>query len=251
MVSIGFSWIFSTDVKKMKNKKINLLDPQNIKENLDSFENGLIYTKDEGRRPLARYASFDYCFNYFQGFGDKKELVHKNNIQNSCLHLGFYLASWGMYRGSTFLLQKSVKIFESLIEYIASDECDVWDIDVDKYTDKNINKLIECGKKIEEKLDVHETKKATDTLITKIMLGVFGNVPAFDGYFRSGSNLGTFNKHSLKEISSFYDKYKKIISDEATRIKTFEFHEDEANDRSYTKAKIIDMIFFIEGYKND
>ena len=147
-------------------KEINFLNTNNIKENLGSFENGLIYSKDEGHHPLARYASFDYCFNYFQGFKDKKELSHKNNIQNSCLHLGFYLASWGMYRGSTFLLQKSVKVFRQLIEYIASEKCDVWGIDVNTY-DENIDKLIRCAKKIEEKLDVHETKKATDTLVTK------------------------------------------------------------------------------------
>ena len=53
-------------------KEINFLNTNNIKENLGSFENGLIYSKDEGHHPLARYASFDYCFNYFQGFKDKK-----------------------------------------------------------------------------------------------------------------------------------------------------------------------------------
>ena len=237
----------------MKKKEINLLNPKEIKKNLKSFENGLIYSKDEGRHPLARYASFDYCFNYFQGFKDKKDLANKNNIQNSCLHLGFYLANWGMYRGSTFLLQKSVKIFENLIkDYIASEECDdIWSIDADKYTEGNINKLIECGKKIEEKLNVHETKKATDTLVTKIMLGIFGNVPAFDSYFRSGSKLRTFNEYSLKQIKEFYDDNREFISNSAKEIKTFEYHSGEAGNRSYTKAKIIDMIFFIEGYKNE
>ena len=106
-------------------------------------------------------------------------------------------------------------------------------------------------KKIEEKLNVHETKKATDTLVTKIMLGVFGNIPAFDSYFRNGSKLGAFNKYSLEEISRFYDKHSKTISDKAIKIKTFEYHSGKASNRSYTKAKIIDMIFFIEGYKND
>lgn len=238
----------------MKKKEINFLNPKEIKKNIDSFEDGLFYAKDEGRHPLARYASFDYCFNYFQERyknGKIKTIADPKNMQLSCLQLGFYLASWGMYRGSTFLLQKSVKIFENLIKYIASDECDVWGIDVDKYMDENINKLIECGKKIKEKLDVHETKKATDTLITKIMLGVFGNTPAFDGYFRPGSNLGTFNKHSLEQVHNFYKKHSKIINDEATRIKTFEYHSGETSSRSYTKAKIIDMIFFIEGYKNE
>ena len=41
-----------------------------------------------------------------------------------------------MYRGSTFLLQKSVKIFEPLIEYVASQDCDVWGIDIDTYDEK-------------------------------------------------------------------------------------------------------------------
>ena len=235
--------------KNMKKKEINLLNPKEIKKNLKSFENGLIYSKDEGRHPLARYASFDYCFNYFQGFKDKKELAYKNNIQNSCLHLGFYLASWGMFHNS-LLLQKSIKFYEPLIKYIASERCNVWDIDVNEYTDPNIERLIKCGKDIKNILG---NKGITDTLVTKIMLGVFGNVPAFDTYFKIGSNLGTFNKHSLEEIYCFYNNtdYLKIISDEATKIKTFEYNSGKASNRPYTKAKIIDMIFFIEGYKNE
>ena len=156
-----------------------------------------------------------------------------------------------MYRGSSLLLKKSVKVYEPLIKYIASKECDVWDIDVDKYNGDNINKLIRCRKIIVQKLKIKQ--KNMDTLVTKIMLGVFGNVPAFDTYFKIGSNLGTFNKHSLEEIYCFYNNadYSKIVSDEATKIKTFEYHVGEAGNRSYTKAKIIDMIFFIEGYKNE
>lgn len=233
----------------MKKKEIDLLNSKKIKKNLDSFKEGLIYSKDEGRHPLARYASFDYCFNYFQEFRDKTELANKNNIQNSCLHLGFYLASWGMYRGSADLLQKSVKIFEPLIKYIASKECDVWGVDVDSYTEGNISKLIECQKIIEKELKIDQKDK--DILVTKIMLGVFGNVPAFDTYFKSGSNLGTFNRQALQQISVFYKKRKKIIDDEAKKIKTFEYQTGKNDSRQYTKAKIVDMIFFIEGYKND
>jgi len=230
----------------MKKKEINLLNQKEIKENLAFFEGGFFDARDAGRHPLERYASFDYCFNYFQGFKDKRELA-KNNIQNSCLHLGFYLASWGMFHNS-FLLQKSIKFYEPLIKYIASEKCGVWDIDADEYTDTNIEKLIKCGENIKDKLG---NNRVTDTLVTKIMLGVFGNVPAFDSYFKSGSNLGTFNKHSLKEISCFYESHSKIISDEAIRIKTFEYHSGKESSRLYTRAKIIDMIFFIEGYKND
>jgi hypothetical protein len=74
------------------------------------------------RNPTARYASFDYCFNYFQAFrerDDVKSIAADDHRQLSCLQLGFYLASWGMLRGSTDLLQRSVKHLVPLIETIA------------------------------------------------------------------------------------------------------------------------------------
>lgn len=233
-------------------QKISLLNKEIIKKNLDSFENGLTDAKDDGRKPWARYASFDYCFNYFQGFKNKKELINKNNIQNSCLHLAFYLASWGMLRGSSFLLQKSIKFYEPLIKYISEKEKDFWKIDVLNYSEVNIERLIKCSGDIKKILSNNGKYKVSDTLITKIMLGVFGNVPALDSYFKIGSKLNTFNKYALKEISVFYntDNYAEIISKEANKIKTFEYHNGTKNKRSYTKAKVIDMIFFIEGYKN-
>lgn len=207
-----------------------------------------------------RYASFDYCFNYFQQFkdkDDKSELVE--NMQHSCLQLGFYLASWGMYRGSTFLLQKSAKVFEDIIKYIASPECNVWDIDVHNYSaGENISKLTTCEEKIREKLGKHDlvksngdilkNREATLTLTTKIMLGVFGNVPAFDSYFKVASGLDIFDKNSLKEIEKFYNKKKKLlIISKASKIKTFDYCDHKKTVRPYTKAKIVDMVFFQKG----
>ncbi|EKM28037.1 hypothetical protein VCHENC02_6024, partial [Vibrio harveyi] len=37
------------------------------------------------------------------------------DMEKSCLALGFYLASWGMFRGSSFMLEKSAKNFENLV----------------------------------------------------------------------------------------------------------------------------------------
>jgi hypothetical protein len=234
-------------VKNEKNKKINYIRQNEINTFIGIFE------KD--KRPQERYASFDYCFNYFQSYKDKKELIA--NIQTSCLQLGFYLASWGMYRGSTFLLQKSLKVFEPLITYIGSDECDVWNIDVDNYEETdNISKLIKCGETIKNKLGRHGDKKkeATDTLITKIMLGVFGNVPAFDAYFKNASNLKNFNENALREISFFYKKNQKQICKKALETKTFKFDDNNSSKikkQSYTKAKIIDMIYFTKGFEEN
>lgn len=40
------------------------------------------------------------------------------------LHLAFYLASWGMYRGSCFLLQKDYKVLSPVVEKVLKPEYD-------------------------------------------------------------------------------------------------------------------------------
>ena len=40
------------------------------------------------------------------------------------LHLAFYLASWGMYRGSSFLLQKDYKVLVPIVEEVLKPEYD-------------------------------------------------------------------------------------------------------------------------------
>lgn len=231
--------------------RINPLDIKTIEDNLREFKNGKRETKVEGRKPWARYASFDYCFNYFQSFDDKKALADNGNMEHSCLQLAFYLASWGMLRGSTFLLQKSIRFYQELVIYISEVDADFWQIDVPNYhTGGNIAKLLRCGKDIKLILSNKTGRdKVSDILITKIMLGVFGSVPAFDRYFMLGSGLGTFNETSLRQISHFYKEvdHSEILNQQANDTKTYDFDTGEESDRLYTKAKLIDMIFFIEG----
>ncbi len=81
-----------------------------IRKNISLFIDG-DGNKIVGRATYSRYASFDYCFNYFQEFKEQgriKQLSNSSNIQHSCLQLGYYLASWGMLRRKGFLLKKRV-----------------------------------------------------------------------------------------------------------------------------------------------
>ncbi len=202
----------------------------------------------QGIKPLERYASFDYCFNYFQSFrerGKLSELASPSCIQESCLQLGFYLASWGMLRGSSFLLGKSVKVFETLIEAIATADPVLWEIDTHCYTPENIQVLLDFGGKIRQHLNYGNGP--TDILVTKIMLGVFGNVPAFDSFFKKGFGVSTFSQRSLRKISTFYKTNSDLIDN--SRFATLDFMTGQPTQRFYTRAKVIDMIFFIEGGK--
>ena len=85
------------------------------------------YLRD--RDPNARYASFDYCFNHFQQHRTTSHLGEPTGMEASCLQLGFYLASWGMLRGSSDLLRRSARQLVPLVETIAEVPPEVWDLD--------------------------------------------------------------------------------------------------------------------------
>lgn len=86
-----------------------------------------------------RYTSFDYCFNHFQSLreaGELDRLRSGDGLQTGCMQLGFYLASWGMYRGSSKLLGKSARHLMPMIRAVANAEPELWTIDVDNsYSD--------------------------------------------------------------------------------------------------------------------
>lgn len=54
----------------------------------------------------GRYRSWEHCYSNFCHAREKVEV----DCDYLSLQLAFYLASWGMYRGSSFLLQKDYKI---------------------------------------------------------------------------------------------------------------------------------------------
>lgn len=211
-----------------------------LETNIKKYLNGDAHS--EGRKPDARYASFDYCFNYFQSFrnnGNTATLAKPANIQRSCLNLGFYLASWGMLRGSSNLLQKSARYLSPIIRVIAEADAALWKIDAHCYTDENIELLFDAVSKFRQ-----TQSDMSDILTTKIMLGVFGNVPAFDSQFKKGFR-GTFCRKTLRRIGECYEANRRII--ERYRIHTLDFATGKPTRHKYTRAKVIDMAFFIKG----
>ncbi len=86
---------------------------------------------------------------------------------------------------------------------------------------------------------------ASDILLTKIMLGTFGCVPAFDTYFKKGFGVSTFGRKALRKIGEFYTANAEVI--ERNRVQTLDFVSGVDTERRYTRAKVIDMIFFVAG----
>jgi hypothetical protein len=222
----------------------------NLEANLQRYLGGN-NTNPDGRDPTERNVSFDHCFNYFQSYreaGYTHDLASSGNVQLSCLHLGFYLASWGMLRNSK-LLRKNAKYLVPVVEVIATADASLWDIDADCYSSTNIQRLRELANKICTALP---GVSGTDTLKTKIMLGVFGSVPAFDTTFRRGCKeermVATFGERGLKKIAEFYQENETIVN--AYRVRTLDFSGGHTQ-RCYTRAKVVDMALSTEGEKQE
>jgi len=171
------------------------------------------------------------------------------------LVLGFYLASWGMFRGSSFILQKSVKYFCPTIRYIDDLDSSIWNIDVDNYNRKNIETITKIYQDIKDLLIVNGHKDLT--LTTKILLGVFGFIPAFDEYFcytfremfKSQCGFRRVNTNSLSCIKEFYENNKMTIDKLSSESFTTDFLTGQKTEINYPKAKIIDMYGFTVGLK--
>jgi hypothetical protein len=88
----------------------------------------------------------------------------------------------------------------------------------------------------------------SQTLVTKTMLGVFGCVPAYERCFRDAFGAATFGPRSLSGLEAFYRVHAEAIDEH--RVPTIDFATGADSNRKYTRAKVIDMVFFIKGLGN-
>ena len=202
----------------------------------------------------GRYRSWEHCYKTFY---DARK-VKNPDYDFLSLHLAFYLASWGMYRGSAFLLQKDYKIHEEAVKEIIKEEYDsLVAIKFNELNYKNLEKMEKLNsflrnhyRKVSQK---DEDEKISDILITKILLGTLGCVPAYDNYFTKGFKkfnvLGSFsnkegklNEKSILRLAEFYKKYEKELEE---KRKDFKIKINNKNvENKYPQMKVLDMGFW-------
>jgi hypothetical protein len=204
------------------------------------------------RTPGERYASFDYCYNYFHSFPEPSCIANAANLERSCMTLGFYLASWGMLRPRGQLLQRSARRLVEVIHVIASREsAPLWEIDAHSYSNQTaVRYLCQGYDSIAASLALGASKKLV--VATKIMLGVFACVPAFDSRFSESMKWWCWHRHKFESfdpdaiavLARFYSRHRRLIDCESRSIHTFAFNTGRDTVRTYTRAKIMDMIGF-------
>lgn len=204
--------------------------------------------------PNARYRSWEHCYSNFYHARKKADV----DIDYLSLQLAFYLASWGMYRGSSFLLQKDYKIHIPVIEELLKDKYDpLMGIKCSEFKKESNQKLLEeingfiseYYDKVRKSVKSQEIKNdVSDTLITKILMGTLGCVPAYDRYFIAGIKnrkvaTGNYNIKSVLQLVDFYEKNADRLDQVQQNMTVF--------DLPYPQMKIIDMGFWQIGYDLD
>ena len=209
---------------------------------IEKYVNGIL--SDE----FHRYRSWDYCFTAFS---------EKKDSENYALQLAFYLASWGMYRGSSGLLQKNHLVHHKVIEIIFDEKYKKLRYTPSNEINKNSisiimqlkNELVKHYERISfSKAGEKKFISPTDTLISKIMLGTLACVPAYDRYFIEGLRIENaetlkFDEMSLREIFDFIENNKREISE-------FQKFVKQKTNTYYPVMKIIDMYFWQIGFDN-
>lgn len=221
------------------------------------LNSGIKFYKELKEDKNGRYRSWEYCYKIFNE-AHKANNVDDKFIDYLCLNLAFYLASWGMYRGSSFLLQRDYKVHKPIVEELLKEKYNcLWEIKTSDYikkeTQKTLIQLVEKMKKMYSEIRLSVKKevpknKISDTLITKVLMGTMGCIPAYDRYFIEGIKKykvasGKFNIRSILQLVHYYNDNYDMFEEARSQMNIFGM--------KYPQMKVIDMCFWQVGFDLD
>jgi len=194
-----------------------------------------------------RYRSWEHCYGHFHKSTPNAIAADRDH---AALQLGFYLASWGMYRGSGFLLQNAYTVHLGVIERLVAPRFSVlWEQEFgggDSDT-KLVPIILEAVEAVREAY--RPFGQASDTLVTKVILGTFGCLPACDRYFIDGFKSSNFkysyvNAKFVERVLHFCRDNLPALQEEQTRIR-------QAGGIQYPLMKLVDMYFWQIGFERE
>jgi hypothetical protein len=191
-----------------------------------------------------RYRSWEHCYAFFREIGAAGISQHR---EHAALQLGFYLASWGMYRGSGFLLRRTYTVHLGVIDCLTSpDFALLWKTDVGARRGNTAitTKILAAAEAVRK---AYLPERATDTLVTKVLLGTLGCLPACDRYFIEGAKEQGLNFSSLNR--DFVDRVLHFASHHVQDLRSEQLRIERASGVTYPIMKLVDMYFWQRGYE--
>jgi hypothetical protein len=195
--------------------------------------------------PHHRYGSWEHCYGFFQR--TTRARLNRQRDQ-AALQLGFYLASWGMYRNS-FLLNYTYTVHLDVVDCLASQAfAALWEADVgsEPEHDELAETILSAITAIREAYCSYGAP--TDALVTKVLLGTLGCLPAcdrffIDGFRRSGFQYAYLNNRFIDRVLQFCTDHVNDLREEQARIA-------DTSMVTYPFMKLVAMCFWQIGYEN-
>ena len=200
----------------------------------------------------GRSRSWEHCYRVFRD----ARTAPSPDYDYLSLHLAFYLASWGMYRGSCFILQKDYKVHTPIVEEILKPEydclfglacADLREPEVQDSLEKLRKYIAKQFRPIRNEVAGREVASSVSpVLITKILMGTLGCVPAYDRFFQDGvaTYKVTTQEYSLKSVLrlvDFYEEHNDRLEEARRGMRT--------DDLIYPQMKLLDMGFWQIGFE--
>ena len=207
---------------------------------------------DARRDENGRSRSWEHCYRVFRDARTESS----PDCDYLSLHLAFYLASWGMYRGSSFLLQKDYKVLSPIVEEILKPEydclfgvacADLRELEVQERLTNVYAYIAKHFRPIRDEVAGREVASyVSPVLITKILMGTLGCVPAYDRFFQDGvaTYKVTTREYSLESVLRLVDFYEEHNDrlEEARRGM-------QCEDLTYPQMKLLDMGLWQVGFE--
>lgn len=190
----------------------------------------------------CRYMSWEHCYAFF--YKNREKIIRDDDMLDlAALNLGFYLGNWGMFRKS-FLMDKDYKIHVQVISRLLHECKELWQ-PYDKISWNDIKKANTIISKYYK--SISKSKRVSKILISKILLGIFACVPAYDRYFMlAAKNSNGLVYHNYSERS--YNDIKKVLS--TLKYEHNEpLHDDEQI--TYPPMRLFDAYFWFKGKELD
>ena len=212
------------------------------------------FYEDARANENGRSRSWEHCYRVFRN----ARTDPSPDYDYLSLHLAFYLASWGMYRGSSFLLQKDYKVLVPIVEKILKPEYDclfgvacvgLRDPKVQERLKELCDDIAEHFDPIREEVAGRKVASSVSpVLITKILMGTLGCVPAYDRFFIDGIKkykvtTQEYSPKSVLKLVDFYEEHNDRLEEARRGMRV--------GDLIYPQMKLLDMGFWQVGFERD
>ena len=210
------------------------------------------FYEDARANENGRSRSWEHCYRVFRD----ARTDSSPDCDYLSLHLAFYLASWGMYRGSSFLLQKDYKVLSPVVEEVLKPEydclfgvacADLRESEVQGSLEKLNKYIAEHFRPIRNEVAGREVASSVSpVLITKILMGTLGCVPAYDRFFQDGVatykvTTREYGRNSLRKLVDFYEEHNDRLEEARRGMRV--------GDLTYPQMKLLDMGFWQVGFE--